>query len=156
MCLWLQKVWIGHCDRDNKKSVLKILVPALEGGRKPLYSLRTAGPASVHGAPPGKAFHRGTAHCGQNVPDYQRVSWEHVPCSAMAQTPTVPKWHACLLQRSTFHLEIWELLGPVEYVDSQMFPLLFLQQHRGSRGNSYWCLIHIQIHLVWAICPQGL
>lgn len=40
----------------------------------------------------------------------------------MAQSPTLTKWHVCLQQRSTLCsspllLEMWMLLGPVEYVD---------------------------------------
>lgn len=46
----------------------------------------------------------------------------HQPTSAMAQTPTVTKWHVYLQKRSTLSasplsLEIQVLLGPIEYVD---------------------------------------
>lgn len=46
----------------------------------------------------------------------------HTPTSAMAQTPTWTKWHACSQQRSTLstsplNLEMWVILGLVEYLD---------------------------------------
>ena len=57
----------------------------------------------------------------------------HRPTSAMAQTPTLTKWHAHLQQRSTLSarllsLEMQALLGPVEYEILQMPPPLFLWQ----------------------------
>ena len=53
------------------KSTPRILVPALEGGRNPIYPHRAAAPSIVHGIPPGKASHEGTAYCDKNFPFYQ-------------------------------------------------------------------------------------
>ena len=89
----------------------------------------------------------------------------HQPTSAVAQTPTLTKWHAYLQQRSTLSssplsLEMWGLLGPVEYVDLPDAPnpqLLWwhLSPVKGELGK-FLLMLGIQMDPVKTVCPHGL
>ena len=44
----------------------RILVPALEGGRNPIYSHGASAPNDIHSVLPDGTSHEGTVHCGEN------------------------------------------------------------------------------------------
>ena len=102
----------------------RILVLALEEGRKPIYFHRATSLSSVADASPCRASREGTTYHGKNIPSYQGVGWEYVPATHLCHgsTPTSTKCHADLQQRNTLSasplsLELWVLLDLVEYVD---------------------------------------
>lgn len=115
-------MWVGYCDRDNRRRECPLDFASSSRRGAETLSNTAAPPNGVHSVPLGRTFHKRGAHCGENFPDYERVRRKHVPCSAMAQTPTLTKWRAYLLQRSTFCLEMWVPLSLVEYVDPPNTP----------------------------------
>lgn len=72
---------------------LRILVPALKGGRKLINSHGAAAPSGVQSIPPSRPSHKGTEYHGKNFPSYQ--GWVenmfHQLISGMAQTSVLSK-----------------------------------------------------------------
>lgn len=87
-------------------------------------------PYHVYRAPPGRASLEGTAYQGKSFPSYQ--GWVE---NALRPPPLPwlkPVWakrqthlqQRCTRSTSPPSLEVWELVGPVEYVDGPNAPVL--------------------------------
>lgn len=119
--------WAFLAKTAKAKSAPWIMVPITEGGRYQIRPRSTVITDHEYGAPAGGASYQRAASYNKNFPSHQGVDdMFHWPALAMAQTPTLTKWHAYLQQRSVLSqsplsLQMQQLLGSVKHIDPPNF-----------------------------------
>lgn len=155
MYLWLWKTWVSPCGRDIKKgeNTIRILVPTLEGGRNSIYPYRTTAPTVYIVLLQVEPLTREEYIMDRTYLANQGVGWEYVPLIYLCQGSELPLWlngkpiWSKFLVHQPTSLEMWTLLGPVEYVDPPNAPtpiavVAFVACGEGMGKNFQWCLVY--------------